>query len=43
MMEENVVRAAGTIFLMPIEEIRRLIIDAGYTPRIRDTLYRLLD
>ena len=43
MMEENVVRAAGTRFLMPIEEIRRLIIDAGYTPRIRDTLYRLLD
>jgi len=43
MMEENVVRAAGTCFLMPIEEIRRLIRDAGYEPRLRDTLYRLLE
>jgi len=43
MMEENVVRAAGTSFLMPVEEIKRLILDAGYQPRIRDTLYRLLD
>ncbi|MGQ9697028.1 MAG: cyclic dehypoxanthinyl futalosine synthase [Armatimonadota bacterium] len=43
MMEENVVRAAGTSFLIPIEEIRRLIRDAGYEPRLRDTLYRLLD
>jgi cyclic dehypoxanthinyl futalosine synthase len=43
MMEENVVSATGVNFLMPISEIRRLITDAGYQPRVRDTLYRLLD
>jgi len=43
MMEENVVSPTGTNFLMQIEEIRRLISEAGYQPRVRDTLYRLLD
>ncbi len=43
MMEENVVSPTGTNFLMPLDEIRRLIRDAGYEPRVRDTLYRLLD
>jgi aminodeoxyfutalosine synthase len=43
MMEENVVSPTGTNFLMQIEEIRRLIAEAGYQPRVRDTLYRLLD
>jgi cyclic dehypoxanthinyl futalosine synthase len=42
MMEENVVSAAGTDFVMPIAEIERLIEKAGYTPRRRDTLYRLV-
>jgi cyclic dehypoxanthinyl futalosine synthase len=43
MMEENVVSPTGTNFLMQVEEIRRLIREAGYEPRVRDTLYRLLD
>ncbi|MBI3910816.1 MAG: dehypoxanthine futalosine cyclase [Armatimonadetes bacterium] len=43
MLEENVVSPTGTNFLMPIEEIRRLIRAAGYEPRVRDTLYHLLD
>lgn len=43
MMEENVVSATGTNFLMQIDEIRRLISEAGYEPRVRDTLYRVLD
>ena len=43
LMEENVVSPTGTNFLMPLEEIRRLIREAGYQPRVRDTLYRLLD
>jgi cyclic dehypoxanthinyl futalosine synthase len=35
MIEENVVSAAGTDFIMPESEIRRLIEDAGFTPRRR--------
>jgi cyclic dehypoxanthinyl futalosine synthase len=42
MMEENVVSAAGTDYVMPISEIERLIRQAGYEPRRRDTLYRLV-
>lgn len=42
MMEENVVSAAGCIFTVPIEEIERLIRDAGYEPRRRNTRYELL-
>ena len=41
MMEENVVSAAGTDFVMPISEIERLIREAGYEPRRRNTLYQL--
>jgi len=40
MMEENVVSAAGTDFVMPISEIERLIREAGYNAEKRDTLYR---
>ncbi len=40
MMEENVVSATGTDFVMPIAEIERLISEAGYAPRTRDTLYK---
>ena len=40
MIEENVVAAAGVKFRMPLEEILRLIRDAGYRPVQRDTLYR---
>ncbi|RKQ61794.1 cyclic dehypoxanthinyl futalosine synthase [Thermovibrio guaymasensis] len=42
MIEENVVAAAGVKFRMPLEEIIRLIKDAGYKPVQRDTLYRRL-
>ncbi|MBV9864672.1 MAG: radical SAM protein [Abitibacteriaceae bacterium] len=42
MMEENVVSAAGTDFVMPISEIERLIREAGYEPRRRNTLYDLV-
>jgi cyclic dehypoxanthinyl futalosine synthase len=40
MIEENVVAAAGTKFMLAREELVRLICDAGYTPVQRDTLYR---
>lgn len=43
MLEENVVSQAGTCFSMPIQEIERIIRDAGYQPRRRNTLYQLLD
>jgi len=42
MMEENVVSAAGTDFVMPIAEIERLIREAGYEPKRRNTLYELV-
>jgi cyclic dehypoxanthinyl futalosine synthase len=42
MMEENVVSAAGCVFAVPIEEMERLIRDAGYDPRVRNTRYELL-
>ncbi len=40
MIEENVVAAAGTRFMLAREELVRLVHDAGYTPVQRDTLYR---
>ncbi|RPI08996.1 MAG: dehypoxanthine futalosine cyclase, partial [Acidobacteriales bacterium] len=40
MIEENVVSAAGAHNCSTEEELRRLIRDAGFTPRQRDTLYR---
>ncbi len=43
MMEENVVSTAGCVFTVPLEEIERLISDAGYTPRRRNTRYEMLD
>jgi len=42
MMEENVVSSAGCVFTVPIEEIERLITDAGYAPRRRNTRYELV-
>ena len=41
-IEENVVSAAGTTYRMDIEEMERLIRDAGFTPLLRDTSYRVL-
>jgi cyclic dehypoxanthinyl futalosine synthase len=42
MIEENVVRAAGAHGCTTRTEIERLIREAGYIPRQRDTLYRLV-
>jgi len=43
MMEENVVSAAGTTWRMTLPEMRRLIADAGYTPKQRRQDYTILD
>jgi cyclic dehypoxanthinyl futalosine synthase len=43
MMEENVVSAAGCVWTVPPDEIERLITDAGYAVRRRNTRYELLD
>jgi cyclic dehypoxanthinyl futalosine synthase len=43
MIEENVVKAAGTSFRTSEEEIRRAIREAGYAPRRRNVFYQLLD
>ncbi|MEO7653690.1 MAG: CofH family radical SAM protein, partial [Bryobacteraceae bacterium] len=40
MIEENVVSAAGAHHTATEEELRRLIRDAGFIPKQRDTLYR---
>jgi cyclic dehypoxanthinyl futalosine synthase len=40
MIEENVVAAAGAHHSATEEELRRIIRDAGFVPRQRDTLYR---
>jgi cyclic dehypoxanthinyl futalosine synthase len=40
MIEENVVAAAGARFRASEEELRRIIRDAGFVPKQRDTLYR---
>jgi cyclic dehypoxanthinyl futalosine synthase len=42
MMEENVVSAAGTKFVLPPEEICRLIRNAGYVPKLRNTFYEIV-
>ncbi len=40
MIEENVVAATGVHHRATEEELRRIIRDAGFTPKQRDTLYR---
>ncbi len=42
MIEENVVSSAGTRHRASEEELRRIIRDAGFIPKQRDTLYRTL-
>jgi len=42
MIEENVVAAAGVHFRLPLEEMKRLIKTAGYTPCQRDCHYNLI-
>ncbi|MEZ4772602.1 MAG: CofH family radical SAM protein [Bacteroidia bacterium] len=39
MIEENVVSAAGAPYRLSAEEIQRVIIGAGFTPRLRNQLY----
>ncbi len=43
MIEENVVAAAGADFRMSLDEIKRLITNAGYEPHQRDMEYNLLN
>ena len=43
MMEENVVSQAGCVFTVPVEEIERLITDAGFVPKQRNTRYEVLN
>jgi cyclic dehypoxanthinyl futalosine synthase len=40
MLEENVVRQAGACHQASEEDLRRMIRDAGFVPKQRDTLYR---
>jgi len=42
MIEENVVRATGVEHRATEEELRRIIRDAGFVPKQRDTLFRVL-
>jgi len=39
MLEENVVRAAGTVHCLNEEDIRRIITDSGFTPQRRNMRY----
>lgn len=43
MIEENVVSAAGNKFILSSEEFERLISDAGYTPKRRNTRYEIIN
>jgi len=43
MIEENVVAAAGVKFMLPKEEIIRLIKEAGFIPAQRDCFYNIID
>lgn len=42
MLEENVVRAAGVTYRVPLDDIVRFIRDAGYTPAQRTTFYQVV-
>lgn len=42
MMEENVVSEAGVAFRLSLQEMRDLIVDAGFEPAQRDNFYRVL-
>ena len=43
MIEENVVAAAGTSFRATEAQLRRAIVEAGYSPRRRNVFYELLE
>jgi cyclic dehypoxanthinyl futalosine synthase len=40
MLEENVVRAAGTVHCLDEEEIRNIITDSGFKPQRRNMRYK---
>jgi cyclic dehypoxanthinyl futalosine synthase len=42
MLEENVVRAAGTVVTASVERLSHLIQTAGFRPAQRDTQYRII-
>jgi cyclic dehypoxanthinyl futalosine synthase len=42
MLEENVVRAAGTVHCLDESDIRRLITDGGFTPQKRNMRYEFV-
>lgn len=42
MIEENVVASAGTVHFMTLENIKRLIREAGYIPRQRNVFYEYI-
>jgi cyclic dehypoxanthinyl futalosine synthase len=42
MLEENVVRAAGTVHCLNEDDIRRLITDGGFTPQKRNMRYEFV-
>ncbi|MHB8306578.1 MAG: cyclic dehypoxanthinyl futalosine synthase [Candidatus Desulforudaceae bacterium] len=42
MLEENVVRAAGAAYRVPLDEILRVIRDAGFRPAQRNTGYAII-
>jgi cyclic dehypoxanthinyl futalosine synthase len=43
MIEENVVASAGTVHYLTLEQIKRAIREAGYTPRQRNVFYEYID
>jgi cyclic dehypoxanthinyl futalosine synthase len=43
MMEENVVSAAGTTYRMTLDEMRRLIANAGFVARQRRQDYSVIE
>lgn len=43
MIEENVVAAAGTVYYLSLDEIKRSIRELGFEPRQRNVYYQLID
>lgn len=43
MLEENVVKAAGTVVTASVDRLRHLIEGAGFRPAQRDTQYRIIE
>jgi len=43
MIEENVVSSAGTVHHLTLDQIKRAIREAGYTPRQRNVYYQYID